>query len=214
MNNSHCVVFENTSKQFGDLLALDSLSLAIPSGCIYGFIGPNGAGKTTAMRMLLGIMKPTTGSVSVLGSSDGRTVRSQIGYLPEEKGLYPRMRVLDFVVYMGRLNQLDNKLAIKRARDLLDEFELHEWKKEKCQSLSKGMGQKVQLIATLIHNPPLLVLDEPFSGLDPINTDAFRSMILSRVKNNTTVIFVHSHHGTSRVVVQLTSSHKQRESSC
>ncbi|MCY4143861.1 MAG: ATP-binding cassette domain-containing protein [Gammaproteobacteria bacterium] len=188
MSNSSCVVFEQASKSFGDLVALDSLSLAIPSGCIYGFIGPNGAGKTTAMRLLLGIMKPSSGGVQVLGASDGKSARSQIGYLPEEKGLYPRMRVLDFVVYMGRLNRLDKRQATRRARDLLDEFDLKDWQNEKCQSLSKGMGQKVQLISTLVHDPQLMILDEPFSGLDPINTDVVRSMILSRVESNATVI--------------------------
>lgn len=188
MANTSCVVFDSASKAFGDLIALDSLSLNIPSGCIYGFIGPNGAGKTTAMRLLLGIMKPSSGGVEVLGVSDGRSARNQIGYLPEEKGLYPRMRVLDFIIYMGRLNRMDKRHATQRARDLLDQFDLTEWQNEKCQSLSKGMGQKVQLISTLVHDPQLLILDEPFSGLDPINTDVVRSMILERVERNSTVI--------------------------
>lgn len=188
MSNSNGVVFEGATKNFGDLLALDSLSLSIPEGSIYGFIGPNGAGKTTAMRLMLGIMQPTSGTVSVLGSDDSRSVRSEIGYLPEEKGLYPRMRVLDFIVYMGRLNHMDKKSAIVRARALLEEFDLIDWQNDKCQSLSKGMGQKVQLISTLVHDPRLLILDEPFSGLDPINTDVVRSMILNRVKENATVI--------------------------
>ena len=188
MNNSFSVKFEHASKAFGDLLALNSLSLAIPYGCIYGFIGPNGAGKTTAMRLLLGITKPTSGTVSVLGSSTGTDVRSQIGYLPEEKGLYKRMKVIDFIVYLGRLNLMTRKQAVYRAQELLEKFELETWKDDKCQSLSKGMGQKVQLIATLVHDPDLLVLDEPFSGLDPINTDVVRGMILDRVKTNKTVI--------------------------
>lgn len=188
MSNTHTVTFEGASKNFGDLCALDSLSLSIPEGSIYGFIGPNGAGKTTAMRLMLGIMQPTSGVVSVLGSDDSRSVRSEIGYLPEEKGLYPRMRVLDFIVHMGRLNHMDKKSAINRARDLLEEFDLINWQNDKCQSLSKGMGQKVQLISTLVHDPKLLILDEPFSGLDPINTDVVRSMILNRVKENATVI--------------------------
>ena len=188
MTNSNSVVFEDASKTFGDLFALNSLSLSIPEGSIYGFIGPNGAGKTTAMRLMLGIMQPSSGTVSVLGSKDSRSVRSEIGYLPEEKGLYPRMRVLDFVVYMGRLNRMDKKAATRQARALLEEFELIDWQNEKCQSLSKGMGQKVQLISTLVHDPRLLILDEPFSGLDPINTDVVRAMILNRAKEDATVI--------------------------
>lgn len=188
MTNSHSVIFESASKNFGDLCALDAMSLSIPQGSIYGFIGPNGAGKTTAMRLMLGIMQPTSGSVSVLGSDDSRSVRSQIGYLPEEKGLYPRMRVLDFIVYMGRLNHMDKKSAVNRARTLLEEFELIDWQNDKCQALSKGMGQKVQLIATLVHDPKLLILDEPFSGLDPINTDVVRKIILNRAKENATII--------------------------
>ncbi len=188
MTDASSVVFDQTTKVFGNVNALDSLSLDVPRGCIYGFIGPNGAGKTTAMRLLLGITKPTEGTVSVLGESDGRLVRSRIGYLPEEKGLYKRMKVVDFIVYMGRLNGMNRKVAQSRAEALLSDFDLSDWTKEKCQTLSKGMGQKVQLIATLVHDPDLLVLDEPFSGLDPINTDFVRSLILDRVKANATVI--------------------------
>ena len=183
-----CATFENTHKQFGSLVALDSLNLDIPRGSVYGFLGPNGAGKTTAMRILVGISKPTSGRVSVLGSSNIDEVRHLIGYLPEEKGLYKRMRVIDYIVYFGRLNGLRKKESMQRANDLLMEFQLAEWAKEKCQALSKGMGQKVQLMATLINDPPLLVLDEPFSGLDPVNVEVIRSIILNKVKQNATVI--------------------------
>ncbi|MDE0645043.1 MAG: ATP-binding cassette domain-containing protein [Gammaproteobacteria bacterium] len=187
-NTKACVTFENTHKKFGSLVALDCLNLQIPRGSVYGFLGPNGAGKTTAMRILVGISKPTEGSVQVLDSNNIDDVRHLIGYLPEEKGLYKRMRVIDYIVYFGRLNGLAKKEAVKRANELLDEFQLEEWAKEKCQSLSKGMGQKVQLMATLINDPQLMVLDEPFSGLDPVNVEVVRTIILEKVKQNSTVI--------------------------
>ncbi|MXX95840.1 MAG: ATP-binding cassette domain-containing protein [Gammaproteobacteria bacterium] len=187
-NTKACVTFENTHKKFGSLVALDCLNLQIPRGSVYGFLGPNGAGKTTAMRILVGISKPTSGSVQVLDSNNIDDVRHLIGYLPEEKGLYKRMRVIDYIVYFGRLNGLAKKEAVKRANQLLNEFQLEEWAKEKCQSLSKGMGQKVQLMATLINDPQLMVLDEPFSGLDPVNVEVVRTIILEKVKQNSTVI--------------------------
>ena len=187
-NTKACVTFENTHKKFGSLVALDCLNLQIPRGSVYGFLGPNGAGKTTAMRILVGISKPTSGSVQVLDSNNIDEVRHLIGYLPEEKGLYKRMRVIDYIVYFGRLNGLAKKEAVKRANQLLNEFQLEEWAKEKCQSLSKGMGQKVQLMATLINDPQLMVLDEPFSGLDPVNVEVVRTIILEKVKQNSTVI--------------------------
>ncbi len=187
-NSTPSVAFEQTRKQFGSLVALDKLSLQIPRGSVYGFIGPNGAGKTTAMRILVGISKPTSGSIKVLDADDVKDVRHLIGYLPEEKGLYKRMRVIDYIVYFGRLNGMRKKDAVARAKALLSEFQLTEWEKEKCQALSKGMGQKVQLMATLIHDPILMVLDEPFSGLDPVNVEVVRSIILDKVKENSTVI--------------------------
>ncbi|MDE0094520.1 MAG: ATP-binding cassette domain-containing protein [Gammaproteobacteria bacterium] len=188
MDPSSNVIFENAYKVFGELCALNNFSLSIPSGCIYGFIGPNGAGKTTAMRILVGITEPTSGEVQVLGSTDIRQIRHQIGYLPEEKGLYKRMRVLDYVVYLGRLNGMSKPTATSRAKELLDKFDLSQWQRARCQELSKGMGQKVQLIATLVHDPILLVLDEPFSGLDPVNVELVRDIIFDRVKQNATVI--------------------------
>lgn len=187
-NSRDCVIFENTHKKFGSLVALENLNLRIPRGSLYGFIGPNGAGKTTAMRILVGISKPTSGSVSVLDTSNVDDVRHLIGYHPEEKGLYKRMRVLDYIVYFGRLTGMPKKEAVSKAKALVEEFELDEWVKEKCQSLSKGMGQKVQLMATLINDPELMVLDEPFSGLDPVNVEVVRSIILNKVKQNSTVI--------------------------
>lgn len=186
--SSHSVTFEQTRKKFGSLVALDRLSLKIPRGSVYGFIGPNGAGKTTAMRILVGISKPTSGSIKVLDADDVKQVRHLIGYLPEEKGLYKRMRVIDYIVYFGRLNGMRKRDAVGRAKALLGEFQLAEWAKEKCQALSKGMGQKVQLMATLVHDPVLMVLDEPFSGLDPVNVEVVRSIILDKVKANSTVI--------------------------
>ena len=187
-NSTHSVTFEQTRKKFGSLVALDKLSLQIQRGSVYGFIGPNGAGKTTAMRILVGISKPTSGTIKVLDADDVKDVRHLIGYLPEEKGLYKRMRVIDYIVYFGRLNGMRKRDAVAKAKAMLCEFQLKDWEKEKCQALSKGMGQKVQLMATLIHDPILMVLDEPFSGLDPVNVEVVRSIILNKVKENSTVI--------------------------
>ena len=187
-DSRYAVTFNQTRKQFGTLVALNRLSLQIPRGSVYGFIGPNGAGKTTAMRILVGISKPTSGAITVLDTEDVKDVRHLIGYLPEEKGLYKRMRVIDYIVYFGRLNGMRKKDAVAKAKSLLGEFQLLEWEREKCQALSKGMGQKVQLMATLVHDPILMVLDEPFSGLDPVNVEVVRSIILNKVKENSTVI--------------------------
>ena len=140
------------------------------------------------MRILVGISKPTSGTIKVLDADDVKDVRHLIGYLPEEKGLYKRMRVIDYIVYFGRLNGMRKRDAVAKAKAMLSEFQLKDWEKEKCQALSKGMGQKVQLMATLIHDPILMVLDEPFSGLDPVNVEVVRSIILNKVKENSTVI--------------------------
>lgn len=188
MNHTNCVEFDCTQKVFGTLHALKDFSLPIKSGCIYGFLGPNGAGKTTAMRILVGISKPTGGNIHVFGTSDIPSVRHLIGYLPEEKGLYKRMRVLDYIVYLGRLNGMRKLNAIKRAKELLEEFELTAWERSRCQVLSKGLGQKVQIVGTLVHDPQLMVLDEPFSGLDPINVEVVRKLIHDRSKANATII--------------------------
>jgi ABC-2 type transport system ATP-binding protein len=177
------------SKSFGHVAAVNGLEVSVPDGSIFGFLGPNGAGKSTSIRMLVGILRPDQGSVSVLGATEPAAIKPRLGYLPEEKGLYRKMRVLDLVAYFGRLKGLSRHDARQRGERLLESFGLGRWQREKCESLSKGMGQKVQIVATLIHDPELVVLDEPFSGLDPVNIELVRQTVLELKQRGRTVIF-------------------------
>ena len=183
------VVLENVRKKFGDFVAVSDVSLRVPTGSIYGFLGPNGAGKTTTIRMIMSIFYPDAGSINVLGQPNSEHIKDRLGYLPEEKGLYKNMKTVDLVVYFGRLKGMSRADARAKAADLLQKFGLAEWTNAKCKALSKGMGQKVQLLATLMHDPDLVILDEPFSGLDPVNTEVVRDMILDMKRAGKTVIF-------------------------
>lgn len=187
MDTALCL--EHVTKRFGRLTAVNDVSLAIPPGCIYGFIGPNGAGKTTTLRMIMSILLPDEGRITVLGRHDPAAVKDRLGYLPEEKGLYKKMRTAELISYFGRLKGLAAREAQQRARELLTRYGLGDWLDKKCETLSKGMGQKVQLLATLIHHPDLVILDEPFSGLDPVNADVMRDAILDIKREGRTVIF-------------------------
>jgi ABC-2 type transport system ATP-binding protein len=182
------VELHGVSKRFAHVLAVNSLSLVVPKGVVYGILGPNGAGKTTSIRMLVGILRPDTGTVRVLGNDSPAAIKGRLGYLPEEKGLYKKMRVLELVAYFGRLKGMTRADAFQHGRRLLDEFDLGDWHNERCESLSKGMGQKVQIVATLIHEPELIVLDEPFSGLDPVNVELVRNIVLAQRQRNRTVL--------------------------
>ena len=177
------------TKRFGAHTAVDRLSLDVPKGCIFGFLGQNGAGKTTTIRMVMSIFKPDSGSIEVLGKPDAALVKDRLGYLPEEKGLYKKMRTAEIVAYFGKLKGMDPKEADQKARELLTTYGLGDWLDKKCEAMSKGMGQKVQLLGTLIHNPELVILDEPFSGLDPVNRDVMRDTILRMKREGRTVIF-------------------------
>ena len=183
------VLLESVSKRFGQVIAVDDFSLRVPTGCIYGFLGPNGAGKTTIIRMLMSIFYPDAGRVEVLGQSDPLAVKDRLGYLPEEKGLYKKMKVGELVAYFGRLKGLDGRQANERAESLLRRFGLGEWIDRRCEALSKGMGQKVQLLVTMIHEPDLVILDEPFTGLDPVNSDVMRDVVLQMKRDGRTVVF-------------------------
>lgn len=175
-------------KYFGKLTAVRNLSLMVPRGSIYGFLGPNGAGKTTTIRILMGILKADAGSVRVLGASEPESIKHRLGYLPEEKGLYKKMRLLDLVAYFGQLKGLSRREAGRRAMTLLEQFGLAARYRDRCETLSKGLGQKLQVLATLIHEPELVVLDEPFSGLDPVNVELIRNTILDLKHQGRTVI--------------------------
>jgi ABC-2 type transport system ATP-binding protein len=184
---SFAVELRDVTKRYADILAVDRLSVTVPSGCVHGILGRNGAGKTTTIRMLMGILRPDAGSIAVLGVAPA-DARRRLGYLPEEKGLYRKMRLLDLVSYFGRLKGMSRHAATTEADRLLDAFELGAYKHEKCEALSKGMGQKVQIAATLVHDPELVVLDEPFSGLDPVNVELVRDTVLRLKQRGRTVI--------------------------
>ena len=183
------VVLTDVSKSFRSKCAVSRLSLRVPRASIYGFLGPNGAGKTTTMRMILGIFAPDEGQLDVLGVPDPALVRDRLGYLPEERGLYPKMKVLDQVAYFGTLKGMSRIVARERARQLLVDYGLGDNLDQTCQSLSKGMAQKAQILATLLHDPDLVILDEPFSGLDPVNRDLMRDVILRLREDGRSVIF-------------------------
>ena len=161
----------------------------MPKGSIYGFLGPNGSGKTTTMRMIMSIFYPDEGRISVLGHPNAEEVKDRLGYLPEEKGLYKKMKVEDIIAYFGTLKGMPGAEAKEKARQLLKKYGLGEWIGQKTEAMSKGMGQKVQLLGTLIHDPDLVILDEPFSGLDPLNMEVMRDAILDIKRAGKTVLF-------------------------
>lgn len=177
------------TKHFGDLTAVDSLSMSVATGTICGFLGQNGAGKTTSIRMIMSIFYPDAGQIRVLGHANAEAVKDRLGFLPEERGLYKKMKTSEILTYFGTLKGMEIATARARAKDLLIRFGLGEWIDKRCEALSKGMSQKVQLLGTIIHEPDLVILDEPFSGLDPVNADAMREMILDLKKQGRTVIF-------------------------
>ena len=179
----------NVTKAFGTFKAVDDLSFTLSAGSICGFLGPNGAGKTTTIRMILEILKPTSGNITVLGRPSALEVRHRLGYLPEEKGLYKKMKVWAIVAYFATLKGLSRKAAKQRAFELLEKFGLKDFAEKPTDALSKGMGQKVQLLASLAHDPEFVILDEPFSGLDPVNQQVMEETIRDMAKRNRTVLF-------------------------
>src|SRR6266853_1850416 len=166
----------NVTKFYGDFKAVDDFSLSLSSG-ICGFLGPNGAGKTTTLRMILDIIRPSSGAITVLGRPSALEVRQRIGYLPEEKGLYKKMKAWAIIAYFASLKGLDRKTAKKRAYELLERYGLKDFAEKPTDALSKGMGQKVQVLASIAHDPELVILDEPFSGLDPVNQQVMEEII-------------------------------------
>jgi ABC-2 type transport system ATP-binding protein len=186
---ANAVVLKNLTKTFGETTAVSSLDLTVPDGALYGVIGPNGAGKTTMIRMILSILFPDRGDLSVLGHPSALLAKDRIGYLPEERGLYRRMRVGDFLVYMARLKGLDGQGVRGEVEKWLERVGLLDCEHNRCQELSKGMQQKVQFIAAVIHRPDLLILDEPFSGLDPVNQRQLRDLVLDEHLRGATILF-------------------------
>lgn len=177
------------TKSFSTQRAVDEISFDVPEGSIYGFLGPNGSGKTTTIRMILKILIPDSGEIRVLGKDLDDKTSNRIGYLPEERGLYRSMRVEDQLVFFGALHGLSTAEAKRRAHSWLERFDAGDWAMRKIQELSKGMQQKVQFIGTVIHDPDLVILDEPFSGLDPVNTRLLKDVMLEIRARGATVIF-------------------------
>lgn len=177
------------SKRYGDFLAVDRVSFTAPKGQIVGLLGPNGAGKTSTLRMILGITQPSEGSIAIFGSPPGRAVQRRMGYLPEERGLYKRMTAFDTIVYFAKLKGLWGGRARRRANELLDELGLSHVKDRRIEALSKGMAQKIQLATAIAHEPELVILDEPFSGLDPINQNELEAAIRRLAAAGATVLF-------------------------
>jgi ABC-2 type transport system ATP-binding protein len=176
-------------KDFGDTRAVDGVTLGVPTGSIYGMLGPNGAGKTTTLRMLLGLIDPSSGTRQVLGHERPLDAAPEFGYLPEERGLYPAMHCRDAIAFMGALRGLPLAEGRRRAEKLLEEHGLGDWAKKPIRTLSKGMAQTVQLLGTIVHGPRLLVLDEPFAGLDAINQARLEELIRREARSGVTIIF-------------------------
>lgn len=183
------ITLDGVTKRFGHMTAVDALSLQVPEGAIYGFIGPNGSGKTTTLRMIMNILLPDSGTVEVLGERSTEAARDRVGYLPEERGLYKQMPVRRLLAYYGELKG-GRRADVEREADWwLERLGLPGVADKKIQALSKGMSQKVQFIATVVSRPSLVILDEPFSGLDPVNRDVLRDAVLELRRRGTTIVF-------------------------
>ncbi len=180
-------------RTFGDLVALDDVSFTVPEGRIVGFVGPNGAGKTTAMRIALGVLTPDAGAVRWRGEPVDARVRRHFGYMPEERGLYPKMRVLDQLVYLARLHGVGKADARRRAEETIEVLGVADRAKDRVEALSLGNQQRVQLASALVHEPDLLVLDEPFSGLDPVGVDVLSGVLRRQAANHGVPVVFSSH---------------------
>src|SRR5258706_218267 len=184
------VAVDRITKRFAGHTAVDALSLAVPPGVIYGLLGPNGAGKSTTIRMILNIYAPDSGSVHLFGEAGtGRDHSGRIGYLPEERGLYQKMRVMDVLLFLAELKGVERRVARPHALDWLTRLGLFARRMSKVNELSKGMQQKVQFISTILHEPDLLVMDEAFSGLDPVNSQVLKDTILDLRSRGKTILF-------------------------
>ena len=176
-------------KSFGQVRAVDNLTAKVPAGSIYGFLGPNGAGKTTTLRMIMNIIRPDTGSISIFGNGSIEQAKSRIGYMPEERGLYRKMTVSKTLAFFGVLKGVSSRELDRKVPQWLKRIELSDWANKKVEDLSRGMHQKLQFAVTVINEPDLLILDEPFSGLDPLNLDLLKNIILEMRDKGKTIIF-------------------------
>jgi ABC-2 type transport system ATP-binding protein len=183
------VQLQGICKTYDHFVAVDHLSLGIRSGSVYGLLGPNGAGKTSTIRMMIGITMPDEGSVKLFGENFHREQLHRIGYLPEERGLYKRMKVLDHLVFLGRLHDLSEAEARKRSLAWCERLQVADWTGKKVEELSKGMQQKIQFAAALLHDPDLIIMDEPFAGLDPSNAVMLKDILIELKKSGKTILF-------------------------
>ena len=185
----NAVSIRKVRKAYAEHVAVDEVSFEVPRGAVYGLLGRNGAGKTTTIRMLMDILRPDSGELFIFGQSPRGALLDRVGYLPEERGLYKKMNVIDVLIYLGGLKGVPAGEARRRAARWMERVELGDWEKRKVEELSKGMAQKVQFISTLLAEPELLILDEPFSGLDPVNTNQLRDIFLEISRAGTTILF-------------------------
>jgi len=185
----YALEIDHISKKFGDFSAVTDLSFKIPSGTVYGLLGPNGAGKTTTLRMIMNIIIPDQGAISILGRKLDDKIKERIGYLPEDRGLYPKMKVGETIRFLAEIKGRKPNALAKDIDYWLDRFDLTSWKDKKVEELSKGMQQKVQFIVTVIHRPEMIILDEPFSGMDPVNTKLFKDIMMEMKGKGCTIIF-------------------------
>jgi ABC-2 type transport system ATP-binding protein len=184
------VEVQGVTKRYGDFTAVKDLSLTVPQGAVYGLLGPNGAGKTTTIRMIMSIIYPDRGKVVLFGGhGSGKDLSHRIGYLPEERGLYKKMKVLDLLIFLAEIKGVPRATARAKASEWLERLGLAEWSLRKADDLSKGMQQKVQFISTVLHGPELLILDEPFSGLDPVNVQVMKDTVVEMSRKGTTILF-------------------------
>jgi ABC-2 type transport system ATP-binding protein len=179
-------------KKYGDIVAVNDVSFDVREGEIFGLIGPNGAGKTTTIRMMMDIIKPDSGEVTVFGEKLGEATKNRLGYLPEERGLYKKLRVLDTIIYLASLKGMDRHSVMEKVDELLDRAGMLSTKRQKIEEMSRGMGQIIQFITTIIHDPQLIILDEPFSGLDPVNTELLIDMFLE-LRNQGKAVILSTH---------------------
>lgn len=196
----HAIELENVSKSFGAMRAVDELNVSVPQGSVYGFLGPNGAGKTTTLRMVMDIIRPDSGTIRLFGQPVSSVARRRVGYMPEERGLYRKMTVSAVLNYFGSLKGLAGADLRQRAAQWLERISLAEYAKKKVEELSRGMHQKLQFAVTVINDPELVILDEPFSGLDPVNQDLLREIITEMRREGRTVVFsTHVMHEAERL---------------
>ena len=194
------VLLNSVHKSFGEVLAVNNLSVKVPTGSIYGFLGPNGAGKTTTLRMIMNIIRPDSGSIEILGNSSVEQAKARIGYMPEERGLYRKMAVNKVLAYFGAIKGMPANELTRSVPHWLDRVDLTNWASKKVEELSRGMHQKLQFAVTAINDPELLILDEPSAGLDPLNTDLLKAIMLEmRDEGKTVILSTHVMHEAEKL---------------